>query len=378
VVTTDVHATYEGGEDIWFHFATTNHGSATVTEKAIEWVVTGGSFNVTDSQETGQEVAAGATVTTNLGIPGKPASEPETITVRAVAVWTDAGGREHRTPPSVKALTLHPDGTITEGPAPKPDPEDPKLPVEPKVTVVVGTDPEIDHENQMLGWYVNVRNGTDHPIYVSGTVWSAQSGPTTFASSNQNGGPVDPGETVRYSDVVLMPPSGGEPYPVTLSAFVEFTDGDGGLRSSSTGSISFTMDGEGVVNGTAHGGGGDDEEPEEPDPAEVPLLQVTAQLWFSDTAVGGYARVTNGAEWAATGVTLSLEIMGGVEDSQTQQIANLPGGESAEATVSGPLAPDRSGPEHFVLLAYATEAHGSYVSAQRNATIYPDGTVEQS
>jgi hypothetical protein len=385
-VTTDVHASFDGGTSISFTFPTTNHGSGPVIVKAIEWSIAGGSFNVTDTVESGEEAGPGSTVTPAASIPGSPASEPETVTVRAVAVFTDAAGREHRSPPVTKGLTLNPDGTITEGPG-QSHPVDPKLPVEPKVTVVVSTDQQIDLENQTLVWHVNAHNGTDAGIAVTGTVYSVVSGPTTFNSSNENGSPVAPGETGRYSDVVPMGPSGGAPYQVTITAFVEFGDGDR-LRSSATGSITFTIDAEGVVNGTASAPADTPPDPADPaDPAQPaeptddsPPLYIVDCFTLGSLPDGqtlqGFGRLSNhGGQ--ATGVSFTVLLDGAASSQNTVKAAGLPGGQVLEAEVSVVLPAERTDPLLLVLQAVAVDAFEVQTMNSRQVTVLPDGTVQQ-
>jgi peptidoglycan hydrolase-like protein with peptidoglycan-binding domain len=384
-VTTDVYARYDGGTVVWFDFPTTNHGAGTVLVKQIEWSGISGDAQVTDVLEHGEEAGPGATVTTSAGIPGSPdPSGPATITVRAVAVWSAGGGGDQRSAPVAKAFTIHPDGSLTEGPAPRPEPTEPKPPAADDVTCVVSTEPEIDHDSEMLTWHMDVHNGTDQDVYVLANVYSGVSGGTTFSNRNGNSGAIAPGESTRFSDVMPMGASPGAPYQVTITAYAEFTTGGSpdDFRSSATGSISFTIDGEGVVNGTAHGSGGDTPDPSDPGQGTGqpgPILAVscdaTPQL-IDNQVLQAWAAVRNIGRGDATAVVLVGGIDGPSSDRSSLEVATLPTEQQAMVNLSVSLPVDRPDALHLILTVHASESYGAEVNHQRPVTVLPDGTVQ--
>jgi len=362
-------------ESLMFHLPVTNGGGQRVYVRHVAWEASSQGRSMASEEliedwlEPGQ--MAEASVPFNTG----PAPQGETydFVMQATAIYElENSDADLRTATVARTVTVDDQGRTSSGTAPSGGGS--KEPTGSEVSLTVIPDSELDTVGDGLNLNFDVLNASSVEVVIMSIEWTVTSGVSRQSGHVDPPDVLGPAGSMDASDVVPMGPASDEPYACTASATVVYAVGTE-VKRSAPASSSFTIDGEGKVNGTARGPGGGGGA--EPTGAPSYQLNVTAPHAVMDNGLlFAAAQVLNNGD-AAGDVEVTATLSGAMSSSNSTHSPGLLPSEGIVAEVSVMLPPDRTDTFLFVLDCGFTSAEGASQQSSIGLTVTPDGTVTQ-
>jgi hypothetical protein len=331
--------------------------------------VLGEGGTMSGTREIEATLADGEALTVEDPIPMGPAPSGETFvfTIASVVFFDLGDGVERRSAENLEAFTVDDQGNVTAGGA---APSSGGGPTTAGDHLVVSIQPaERVVEGELLIHFPTSNVSAVNTI-ISGLDWSVQSGSDQFNRLGDHGGPLAPGDMITLSDVVPMGPAVNEPFPITITATVTYFLDDGTELRSAPAQLTTTIDAEGVVGGSAAGGGAGGD-------TGTPRLRLDLDVFCLDDLLGCNAAVTNDGDGVADDVNLIGVLSGPFNDHRERFTETLSPTEGSVVELGAQLPADRTDTLFFVFDVQATATNTSGVSESTGISVAPDGSVSR-
>jgi peptidoglycan hydrolase-like protein with peptidoglycan-binding domain len=334
----------------------------------LEREVLGEGGSISGARELNEVVAGGESLTVDDTVPMGRAPDGETfvITIASVVVFDVGDGVERRSPENLEAFTIDDRGNVTPGGAAPPSGGGPTtagdhltVSISPAERVVDGS-LQIDFPTSNVSTVNTVISGLD---------WSVQSGSDQLNRQGDQGAPLGPGEAVTLSDVTPMGPAADEPFAITITATVTYFLDNGTELRSAPAQKTVTIDAQGVVGGSAGGGGSGD--------LGTPRLRLDLDVFSVDNVLGCNAAVTNDGDGLADDVNLSGTLSGAFNDHKERLTPTLGPTEGSVVELGVQLPADRTDTLLFVFEAQVTSSNAAGAFDSTGISVAPDGTINR-
>ena len=335
----------------------------------LEREVLGQGGSIRGARDINEVVAGGDSLTVDDTVPMGRAPDGETfaVTIASVAVFDVGDGVERRSPENLEVFTVDDQGNITPGGEAPPSGGGPTTAGD-HLTVSISPAERVVDGSLLIDFPTS--NVSTVNTVISGLDWSVQSGSDQFNRQGDQGAPLGPGESVTLSDVAPMGPAADEPFAITITTTVTYFLDDGTELRSAPAQKTVTIDSQGVVGGSAGGGGSGGD-------LGTPKLQLDLDVFSVDNVLGCNAAVTNDGDGLADDVNLSGTLSGAFDDHKERFTPTLGPTEGSVVELGVQLPADRTDTLLFVFEAQVSSSNAPGAFDSTGISVAPDGTISR-